>query len=521
MNNQVPYEPLDSRPVTAGCFIVTLIILIIIIGGGGGLVFWLAYHHGTGMGLETLRLLQPPREEPLPRRYSIDSTFITPFHLQYNISNAFAFGSTHLLQSLYKHEAISRNKLPKNQYLRFSQNLIASNLVNRCKKINDSIHCPNGFPKNDVILFAHSFIDLKNTIIPYSKEKDEAYINRNFLQFTVIDSSRLRGIGQTKKLVLSQDRPLYFTMPHPMTRIWLNCTNPLVSNAIECTKNYYKCKDKNDSYCAPYDFPMSSELYYSKETDIELGEKTSQILVAYNDDFVPKSLTNSVTRGGFITLNNWGAEGHSLDYLMGFISDDEENRICPNKKNVLQWIPASFECAADSERVEECNSNESVIFGSHIYRGATPLRCINGTFCKVGKNYVLLEDKNTHLMSVVDMGGYKAAKVILIDNPSSIETIEHLPYQYLYYAFEPIKLYSTDYSNCGYVFLPYDMMNQIVSKQTPKTSDWHVIKLGIKWDDKSFPDINSSEYNLIKDSIYTFQRNIVSNQYNNFNFDYL
>ena len=132
--HELPLERIETTLANPGCVIFTFIGVFLIISCGGIIIFWLAYRHGLNMGLAALRVLQPPREEPLPTRFMINSSYFIPSH-QYSSNASFVFSITYLLESHYRFNGINNKYLNPNQYLQINQDILANTMIYLCKYI--------------------------------------------------------------------------------------------------------------------------------------------------------------------------------------------------------------------------------------------------------------------------------------------------------------------------------------------------------------------------------------------------
>lgn len=502
---------MDTTPVKPGCILLTLIGIILIISSGGIIIFWLAYRHGLNMGLSALRELQPPREEPLPPRFSINDTFFIPNH-PFSPENSFAFSSIYLLESFYRANGVYFNYLDYDQYLELNQDFLAQTLIQICQSdtFKYTQYC-NGNPyPDDILTFSSLFVN--NLVYPSQfPQKDlnqtnatcHKKNNSNPLRFTASGSDFFSGVATTKQSLLVSSSPHLMTIPIPSARFWFPCTTD--TNSI-CRDKLFQCNNNRSSYCYFLDFPIESDFVSNENYQIVAGKSQSLILIAYNDYFIPNQLfpSNNRQTGGFIVKNGHGAIGHSLEYLLGAISNQDDNKICPDPNNVLFWIPTTLDCAQlHQKNISECNKMSSVVSGNETIKGSTELLCINDKYCHINHTYAILSNEEDPLSfdAFTLQTGTKLAKVIDLDT-LNVFVIDDLPIEFLYYAFKPKVVGTGVYQKCGYLFYAYDSINKLSSKLSSKTENWRIANIKIQWAKQSYPSFyRNYDYTYVIESM--------------------
>lgn len=520
--HELPLERIETTIANPGCIVFTFLAIFVIISCGGIIIFWLAYRHGLNMGLAALRVLQPPREEPLPTRFMINNSYFIPKR-QYNLNIAFTFSVTYLLEAYYRFNGIDKKYLNSNQYLQISQEILAKTLIDLCKSntLNKTHFCVNRENPDNLITLSSYFGD--QAVFPSELKletldtKNKSDLEVNPLKFSVSDIQIFSGVSTTKRSLLISDQPHIMTMPMPMARFWFPC-NDDSSNKI-CNERLFRCQYNLSKFCYYVDFPVEADFFNLKSDQLVAGPSQSQILIGYNDNFIPhQSYSNSnLPIGGFLIKNCHGEIGHSINYLMGEISNQEENEICPNPKNIFYWIPATLQCAKEnSYNISNCNKNIHVRSGEKKLWGATELTCINETYCQKGDKYVLLSDENNSASYGTLLTGTQYAKVIKLDDCKIVE-IDKLPIQFLYMAFLPTVYGKAKEEYCGHLFYSYDSMNLLSSRISTTTENWRVINAKIKWLKRSYPSTyHKYDYTYVINSL----RNIsYPNKTNYINFE--
>lgn len=490
--HELPLERIETTLANPGCVIFTFIGIFLMVSCGGIIIFWLAYRHGLNMGLAALRVLQPPREEPLPTRFMINNSYLIPNH-KYNSNTAFAFSATFLLESYYRFNGIINKYLNSNQYMQINQDILVNMLIYLCKnKYTNSSFCfEREFPDDMMIL--SSLFENQN-IYPFdfnlSFTNFEKYDESNPLKFSSSNTQIFSGVSTTKRSLLFSDQPHIMTMPIPMARYWFPCEEDDISEV--CQNKLFRCEYDRSKFCYYTDFRIKEDFFNFDPSQIVAGPSQSLVLIGYNDNFIPH-LTNKNSKshiGGFILKSGHGAYGHSIQYLIGKITNQEENKICPNPTDVFYWIPATIECAKENKNnISKCNDDVHVVSGQKILQGATELICINSKYCDKGEKYVLLaeDDNNSLKVSIGSLPtGTQYGKVIKLLN-NQIYKISNLPFQFLYLAFVPSIFGEINEELCGHLFYSYQSMNHISSRISTTTENWRVINANIKWQKRSYP----------------------------------
>jgi len=132
------------------------------------------------------------------------------------------------------------------------------------------------------------------------------------------------------------------------------------------------------------------------------GSGHALLLVGYNRNLAIHSSLNVSNQplqiGGLILRNSWGYRGHTLEYLVGNITADQDAAICPNPDDPFRWVPASIECLSkigyDPERLNECSTDAAIVRGNETVRHADLLVCHNESVkhCDINDTYVLLRE---------------------------------------------------------------------------------------------------------------------------------
>ena len=482
---------------------------------------WFGYSQGVSMAKRAIEVLSPPIALPLPSRFRINESYIIPVWDQSRRGTCWCFAATYLLESQYKAFGVAHGYLEASEYVAFSQEALAKFMVDQCNQNPGVRLCAHsGRGKNrtsggrveDIVLWAKEFPETQRAVLPasacpYQPAPEDQMVcpagyaeslANNPLEFRVKATRMTTGIESAKRLLVESGRPLSFSLAMPLQRYWFECSNGLVKDGDVCKYKLYPCQHDASLDCAPHDFALQkgsdSEMIFHPTSETVPGTGHAMVVVGYNDDFVPKRIVNFAgrppMRGGFIVRNSWGAKGHSIEYLMNEISEDQESYICPNKDNVMTWIPATLKCAQENAGdVTNCSLDMAEVFGDEVKKGAFELVCVNETHCDTSKKYALLRSDDNARTPVVQFSatGVPIASVIEIDGTSvKAINITTLPFQHLYYAFQPTIVKKDHGERCGHVFLSYDAMETIMSLQSSSSPSWRVLDVEFEWLRKSY-----------------------------------
>jgi len=477
---------------------------------------------------------------PLPSKFIVNSSYLIPPSNQFNRGTCWIFSSIGLLESYYRHQGIQSGYLMDDEYLSLSQEAAGNTMINICKENPNSESCSGGRKEHktssgsfdEFFKFSQSFPEFRSSILPesscpYQNVTNETAIEcpnstidikNNPLKFNINKNATIvTGIDNIKELLYNSKKPLLHAFPNPVNRYWFECDNEIVQDSEMCKNELYQCPVQTNKYCAPIEYhlskPHTTELIFHRSKDITVGVSHATLLVGYNDDFVepiPVEFTQRpIQKGGFIIKNSWGNHGHSLEYLSGQITKEQEDSICPNPDDVYGWIPATYSCMKERFNPSKCSLDLHRQFGSKVQYGASSLICVNETHCNVNKKYVLLRDELSGETKVdFTPDGVPLANVIEYDDDNVQKAkVDTLPYNHLYYAFKlenPPDSNSRDH--CGYYFFFYDTITEISSQLYSETGVYRAINIDIEWTKESYERSGSNKnYTRVHESIHKFK----------------
>ena len=338
----------------------------------------------------------------------------------------------------------------------------------------------------------------------------------NPLSFEITNTELRLGIDQVKHMLYEAQKPISFSIPNPVNRYWFDCDEPIVKDSEMCVQKLYPCPGAPEKFCGPMEYHLSKPHYaehlFRRGKDVTLGVPHAIVAVGYNDEFVepvPVNITGKPpSKGGFILRNSWGSRGHSVEYLSGKITKEQEDSICPNSDDPMGWIPATLDCMQARKNPSECSTDLRKWYGQSLVEGAQELQCINETHCDKTKKYVLLRSPLSNKPMVrLTATGLPLASVIEYDDETEPRIVEitSLPFDHFYYAFQLIDKVQNDEKHCGYYFFHYDTVREIVRKTHRNTANWRGIRLDVEWSRESYASSGKKNYTRIKESTYKFK----------------
>jgi len=475
---------------------------------------------------------------PIPKQYCVNDSYLLPVWNQFDRGTCWSFASIYMLESSYKHQGILNGYLNNSEYVAFSQEGLAKYMVKKClsdpttevcKKSPRRHNKSNSGSIEDFLSFYEYYSDMKSSILPIAgcpyqqlPENElqcpdfDKHVSTNPIEFDIEDPELAIGIQKVKELIVKVQRPVTFSIPLPVTRYWYECNdkNPKVMESKMCQESLYRCQHDPSKFCSFMDYqlskPNTAEMITHNSDSISYGVGHAMVMVGYNDNLIeplPVNITRKPpSKGGFILRNSWGARGHSLEYLMGKISHDQEMIICPNPGDVMTWIPVSHSCISSQGIGSQCSKDIKRFLGNSVFVGGTELTCKNSTHCKEGDKYYLLRNGN-YPSPVIEFSPLNVPLARVIHVPDmTIELIETIPFEHLYYAFTPSLNVTNNNEHCGYVGLMYDSVDALLEQLGPVTPSWRAITFKVTFTKSSYERSKSwKNYSLVKQSTSVFK----------------
>jgi len=499
----------------------------------------------------------------LPDKYIVPSSFILPPTNQSNIGTCWSFAMVYLLESQYRDQAIRAGFLHDDEYVSFSKQALFTWLHEQCVKNPTEKVCQyGGLPLNmssdneieALYYFVKAFPDLNTSILPesvcpYLSMPDDltnwSYficpdlhkaLEKNPIEFKIKSITSAYGLNDIKKLLIEKNRALGIGTPLPYMRYWIPCSDPSVSASDNCVNQVYPCPSTSgiqDPFCSPVDIDgrQRDGVFLSQIDPIYVAEMGGHAmnLVGYNDDWLLRNrfLGSNMAplKGGFILHNSWTGQGHSVEYLMGNRSEENENVICPNHMVPMTWIPSTYQCIADHAEdgdISSCADDYVLpIRGKGRASGPDILKCTStnqtiaaGLNCDIRRNYVLLRKDDQPSVSAQPGGLDKVDLISFVRDGNRItdiknETRSDFPFWYLHKVYKPVEFVENDELQCGYWILPYttyDLMRRI---NYDLFDNFKVTDIEIEFEHHSFANSSySKDYDLsyLKNSTKVFKK---------------
>jgi len=368
-------------------------------------------------------------------------------------------------------------------------------------------------------------------------------IETNPLEFTIKNITSVFNLNDIKRLLIEKNRALGIGTPLPNMRYWVPCSDETVSDEPECKNQVYRCPAHSgiaEKYCYPKDIDGRQRdgvflANYDPNYVSEMGGHAMN-LVGYNDDWIFRNrfMTSSSMadlKGGLILHNSWRSQGHSIEYLMGEQSEENENVICPNHMVPLTWIPATQECVEGhiNTDFDACvtGDNEYVLPIRGHGRATRPdvLKCAStgdaalAVRCDEKKRYVISRRGDEPAVTEVP-GGLNDVEIVMFDYTldeqgrevySNFETVHRrdFPFWALSKVFQPVDMVPNDELQCGYWMLPYTTYDRMRRINYDLMDNFRVTDIEVEFAPHSYANSSySGKYDCkaLKDSTHKFTK---------------
>ena len=478
---------------------------------------------------------------PVPPVFIVNESYLLPPANQLNRGTCWIFAPTYIFESQYRHQGIMNGLLRSDEYLKLSEEAIGQAVVKFCRENPTAGPCiGSGRQEGRVssgsveqyLGYIQTFKTFKKYMLPntsclYQDVEDEATIQcpnstvdaaNNPLNFEITKTELRFGIAPVKHMLYEAQKPVTFSIANPVNRYWFRCDEPIVAESPMCVQKLYQCPNDEENYCGFVEYHLSkphfSEHVFRRGNDLTLGVPHAIVAVGYNDQFVEPVSVNVTQRppskGGFILRNSWGGHGHSLEYLSGKITREQENSVCPNSDDPLGWIPATYECMKKENNPAACSTDLKKVMMEKRIVGAQELKCVNATHCDTSKRYVLLRDPASDLPFVrITKTGLPLGSVIEFSETTepAVKEITSIPFPYFYYAFELAhNRVENDPKHCGYYFFHYDTILEIARQTNPVAATWRAVRIDVDWARESYARSRTKKknYTRVLESTYLF-----------------
>ncbi|EAY12864.1 hypothetical protein TVAG_430280 [Trichomonas vaginalis G3] len=468
----------------------------------------------------------------IPTRYAVDKSFLLPPSNQARRGVCWIFATLFMLESQYRANGIKKGFLKENQYVTFSKQAYGAYLGNNCKE-NPSLpvckHGGLGKPTNDtddqlvdsIYYFQKAFPKLNasilpETVCPYIEEGGESTdfkcdgmneaIKQNPIGFNIKSYNYAVNVNNTKRLLYKAKRPLGIGVPIGENYFFAPCDSSSYSTDDECVKQTTPCPAGYQAkFCKKV--TIEGRIYDGTFSFINDANRSSFLgvhemdIVGYNDEWVYTSKWDTdksmaLMKGGFILHNSWREVGHSVDFLLGKKSYENEMVTCPNHKVSQYWIPVSYSCFQEKKDVSQCLSGSSWVRGKANVNKPDLLKCTNEKFCDTNLHYVLAYTDDEGAFTVQHLfSGLDLTRMATIDADGNVNTIlyDKLPFHYLGRVFQPIDVVDNNQDDCGYFMFPYDAIDMLQRKDWDKLDYFHSSDIEFEFPDYSYA-ANKAKY---------------------------
>ncbi|KAH0795922.1 papain family cysteine protease domain containing protein [Histomonas meleagridis] len=495
----------------------------------------------------------------LPNKFSVDKSYILPPTNQMNIGSCWCFSMIYLLESQYHAKGVLNGFLDEDEYVSFSKQAFFTWLGDQCHKYPEVKACKyGGLMQNSsedqqiesLYYFAKAWEETKTSVLPESvcpyREKeddpdwkfmycpnlyDALQEGQNPLKWDIVSFESAYNIDDIKRLLKKSGRALGIGVPLPNLVYYLPCNNTLFKETTECQTKTIPCPNGNE-YCYKLELDARQQdgIFLGNVDPMYMSELGGHAmnLVGYNDEWIYRNryqrlLSANIPKGGFILHNSWRQEGHSVDYFMGKLSEENEAVICPNHKTPFNWIPATLDCIQQNTNngkfdYTKCSTDIKRIRGKNYTKGADILQCKSSSsnICDDLHTYVLLRKNEYDAFPDVDVlpGGVNNIKMASISSETSeIKEIEikSMPFWALSQIFQPYNetFVPNDDYNCGYWMLPYQTLENMQRINWDFLDNFRVFDLQVDFANQSYEKQSmyyNYNYTLLKQSTKRIQR---------------
>ena len=500
-----------------------------------------------------------PSDLTLPRRYSVDRSYILPPTNQMNIGSCWCFATIYLLESQYHHQGVEEGYLDENEYVQFSKQAFFTWLGDQCHLHPEVKACHyGGLMSNSsedqeiesLYYFAKAWNEtykavLPESVCPYTQKPDDmtnwSYmqcpglydaINENPIEWSFSSIEAAYTLQTAKELLYKSKRALGIGAPLPSLRYYIPCENSPFSDKDQCVNQTYQCPQElyRGKYCYRYDIDgRQQDGVFLSNIDTkfmaELGGHAMN-LVGYNDDWIYRNRFQAFSsvaplKGGLILHNSWRPEGHSVDYYMGLQSEENEAVLCPNHKSPFNWIPTDVESVKNAvqkggDEIYRIPSDIKRVRGNGTTKYADPLICVSSQYCNPNSTYFLMMSDAGQIDANVTINPDGTNDISFIevmkDNTVTVKTLHGYPFWALHSVFNPHEkiLVPNDPNGCGYWMLPYHTIESMARINWDFLDNFKVFDINIKFTKQSYRKNAASGYNYTLMDLSTKRKDIQS-----------
>jgi hypothetical protein len=499
-------------------------------GLGLGCIFFLAHISVVAVGEGDIIDPTPaPTPFTIPNRFLVNDSWILPPTDQSSLGTCWAFSAIYMLESAYRAQGVRDGFFPaekyvsfsKQAYLKFLNDSCTTRPVKACQYGGLQNQNPSDHQIESLYYFSKAWPDLTQSILPeivcpYTVNESEwfkcdnysAAVRTNPLKWSIKSITTVYTIEAIKDLIVRTGRSLGFGVPLPALVYYVPCDGSPFSGSNECVSHTYPCPEyigvpNASCYKARVGTRDQTGVFVASVDPKYMAEGGGHAmnLVGYNDNWLYRNRFQSAQvssqhKGGFILHNSWRSGGHSVEYLYGSQSEENEAVICPNHVAPANWIPASFDCVRESagnrtinNSLANCSADLERVRRHGRTRGADLLYCKSND-CNRSLLYVL-ERVGSDVNAKFTASGLAEVSLITIDNVTwevGRTTVRNLSFHALSEYFEPITatFVPNDPDNCGYWIFPYDALENIVRINWDLLDNFRVVDLEIEFEGTSY-----------------------------------
>jgi len=487
-------------------------------------------------------------ESYLPDSFAVDTDYRNPATNQAQRGTCWAWSTLYILETQYRQQGISQGFLNPDEYVKFSVQAFVSKLWNYCIEHQNSKVCQyGGFLQNTsddnqveaLPYFLREIPDLNVSIVPdavcpyintpspdtdFKCDDLPTALKSNPIRFTFKGMTTVFDVRAAKQLLLTKQRPLGIGTPLGTVNYVVSCSDPTYESLPQCVNKSFLCPNTQDSsYCAVLAFEgrLSDGTFISIDTPTRQSSYGGHAMnvVGYNDNWrydnrIASSHSVESSKGCLILHNSWMANGHSIEYLMGRRTLENELTSCPNMRAPQNWIPATAECAIENYTdVRKCSTDIKRIRGHGLTNGADVLNCTNTNplYCKLNHSYVLKRKEDSEDVDVYELeNGLHSIGVITWgdgEEPHE-ERLETLPFWALDRSMKPyVDLVENNDQECGFYALPYSAIDNVRKRQWDLFDNFKVSDFDIEFEASSYERSPASKsYNTTYLNLSTYHQ---------------
>ena len=410
--------------------------------------------------------------EYLPQYFAIPVGYDTPRKSARSVkkSDSWVFAVVSLFESFYRRQSYLAGKLPQDQVVKFSEQAMIHAIETFCERNGTSEFCrARGRAQNvNVFEFLAGVSEVQKGLMPsavcsYDDGSTECpgFDEQAALKWTYNVTRWGRTSQDMKEMLYTRGAPLLLSMPEPLATYYVPCSDARVAETRECQTKAVRCRN-GGGYCGVLRYPAYSEqglfVVPQEPVVIQPGEPMSFVVVGYVNSYVgtqKRSLDRSMkmSAGGFIAAAPKVDTGLPINHYMGLQRQSDSYLTCPVWQNPYLWSAANITCVRTKKALKECIG--------------VSLKCLNSSLCDPESRYALMElpTRTFDVRILYEDTGMAVTPLFRQDKSGRIteETFNKVPFHRLSEAFEYSFEATEVKDECGYWFIPYEMIEKMNS----------------------------------------------------------